>query len=103
MRLLKTESELQQVNGTSFHNHTFTATPQQLIDLLGEPTYDSNDGEDKVNLEWVCETESGKVFTIYDWKEYRRIEMDEDIEWHVGGRNSSDTAEAIFEIINALD
>ena len=86
-----------QAFGTSFHNIRLVTTPQHLIDILGEPTYNENRGGDKTNMEWVCEC-NGKVITIYDWKEYREINMDEPIEWHIGGRNSNDTRMALQEL-----
>ena len=89
-------------NGTSFHNHTFTATVADLRRVLGQPKFESNDGEDKVNFEWVMETEAGDVFTVYDWKEYRSIDEDEDIEWHIGGHSGGVTEMALKEIEAAL-
>lgn len=91
------------VSGTSFHNTVVIAKVEQLRQILGEPVCEQNDGEDKVNFEWEMETESGKVFTVYDWKEHRRIEEDEEIEWHIGGHRFIDTEEAAEEIINALN
>ena len=52
-------------DGTSFHGTTIRATVNQLISAFGEPSDDSNTGEDKVNFEWEMETEDGEVFTIY--------------------------------------
>jgi hypothetical protein len=49
------------------------------------------------------ETEDGTIFTVYDWKEYRRLEEGEDIEWHVGGRSGADTEKALNEIAEALN
>jgi len=89
-------------NGTSFHNHTFTATVDDLRNVLGQPQFESNDGEDKNNFDWIMETEDGEVFTVYDWKEYRRLEEDEVIEWHIGGRSGADTEKALLEIREAL-
>ena len=89
-------------NGTSFHNHTFTATVDDLRNVLGQPQFESNDGEDKNNFDWVMETQDGTVFTVYDWKEYRRLEEDEVIEWHIGGRSGADTEKALLEIREAL-
>lgn len=71
-------------NGTSFHGTEFRATVNQIVSVLGEPTIAENTGEDKVNFEWICETETGEVFTIYDWKEYRPLDLDEPIDWHIG-------------------
>jgi hypothetical protein len=73
--------------GTSFHNVTITTTVNELTRVLGEPEYKGNDGEDKINFEWECERENGDVITIYDWKNYRSIGLDEEIEFHLGGRS----------------
>ena len=82
--------------GTSWHGHTITATPNQLIEALGEPQYGYNDGQDKSNFDWVCETESGKVFTIYDWKEYTPLKMDSVYSFHVGANAGLGTASVAF-------
>jgi hypothetical protein len=94
-------------NGTSFHGQMFYATPQQLTDIFGPAEYIYNDGEGKVNFEWTLnlvdpETETEKPFTIYDWKEYRRLSMDEKIEWHVGAHDSYTGLLARIAIIDAL-
>ena len=68
--------------GTSFYNTTLNATPQELINALGKPEYFSNDGSDKTNMDYSLETEDEIAFTIYDWKEYRPLQMDETIEFH---------------------
>jgi hypothetical protein len=91
------------MNGTSFHNTVITATVEQLRQILGEPVCEQNDGEDKVNFEWEMETKSGAPFTVYDWKEYRQIDEDEEIEWHIGGHSFIDTEEAAEEIMNKLN
>ncbi len=90
-------------NGTSFHDTTFIATVADLRKILGEPQFEQNDGQDKCNFDWTMETEDGTVFTVYDWKEYRKLEEDEDIEWHVGGRSGADTEKALNEIADALN
>ncbi len=74
-------------NCTSYHGVEFSATPQQLIDLFPNSYHVCNNGMDKVNFDFTLETEDGNVFTIYDWKEYRPLEMDEVVEWHIGGFN----------------
>lgn len=48
------------------------------------------------------ETSTGKVFTIYDWKEYREIDFDEEIHFHIGGFNQNDTTLALIEITKIL-
>ena len=90
-------------NGTSFHDHTFTATVDDLRNVLGQPKFESNDGQDKCNFDWIMETEDGTIFTVYDWKEYRALQEGEIIEWHVGGKSRTDTEKALTEIIEALN
>jgi hypothetical protein len=90
------------ISGTGFHDSTVIATVDQLIQVLGEPTDDSNTGQDKVNFEWEMELESGDVFTVYDYKEYRMIARDEMIEWHIGGFDVYATNQAAREINEAL-
>ena len=90
------------ISGTSFHDSTVIATVDQLIDILGEPVDDSNTGQDKVNFEWEMELETGEVFTVYDYKEYRMLRTDEMIEWHIGGFDVYTTNQAAREINQAL-
>ena len=85
-------------SGTSFFGTTIRTTVNELIENIGEPNFEENTGKDKVNFEWELETESGKVFTIYDWKEYRPIGWDEEIEFHIGGMNRGACEEALEEL-----
>jgi hypothetical protein len=78
-------------SGTSFHHVTITTTVNELTRVLGEPDYKGNDGEDKINFEWECERENGDVITIYDWKENRVLDLNEEIEFHLGGRDQLST------------
>ena len=91
------------VGGTSFHMDVIYATVEQLRQVLGEPVYVANYGDDKVNFEWEMETEDGAVFTVYDWKEYRSLSEDEEIEWHIGGYRKIDTEKVADEINYALN
>ncbi len=90
-------------DGTSFHNVTIKTSVNELIRVLGEPTYQTNDGEDKVNFEWVCETIDGDVVTIYDWKEYRSIGENEEIEFHLGGHSLIHTLDGKDELLRLLE
>lgn len=90
------------ISGTSFHDSIVTATVDQLIHVLGQPDDDSNTGEDKVNFEWYMELESGEVFTVYDYKEYRMLRTDEQVEWHIGGFDQATTDEAARQICEAI-
>jgi hypothetical protein len=85
-------------SGTSFHYSTVRASVDELIKIIGEPTYESNDGEDKVNIEWELEDDNGDVVTVYDWKEYRPLSYYEQIEWHIGGMSKNITDNAKEEI-----
>ena len=89
-------------DGTSFHGTTIRATVNQLISAFGEPSDDSNTGEDKVNFEWEMETEDGEVFTIYDWKEYKMIDVDKYVVWHIGAKDKSTSNTAEDEILKKL-
>lgn len=88
--------------GTSFHDCVVKATVNELKTVLGEPEYLANTGDGKVNYEWDMETETGDVFTVYDWKEYREIDDDEMIEWHIGGHSIGVTIQAQAELCTAL-
>ena len=89
--------------GTSFHNVVIKTTVNELTRVLGEPTIQDNTGKDKVNFEWVCENIDGHVVTIYDWKEYRIIELDEIIEFHLGGRDLIHTLDGKDELLRLLE
>ena len=81
--------------GTSFHGVVIVTTANKLMSLFPKSYTLENDGRDKVNIDFVLETENGDVFTIYDWKEYRPIDLDEEIEFHIGAFSPeiSDTAQ----------
>lgn len=93
----------QSANGTSFYRDAFNASVSDLRQILGEPVDDNNTGEDKTNFEWNMETEAGDVFTVYDYKEYRKLDEHEIIEWHVGGHSGSVTDQAVNEIAGSLN
>lgn len=85
--------------GTSYHGVRLHATPQQLIDLFPN-SYEENG--DKTNYDFTLETESGKVFTIYDWKYYRKLGMNERVEWHVGAHDEATSIEGRHEVEKLL-
>ena len=89
-------------DGTSFHGITIRATVEQLTKAFGDPTMDSNWGDDKVNFEWEMETEDGEVFTIYDWKEGRPLRLDEYVVWHIGAKDKSTSNTAERELLKKL-
>jgi len=89
-------------SGTSFHDTVIVCSYNQLAQAIGEPQYSENTGEDKVNFDWTCELNDGRVFTIYDWKEYRPISKDEPIAWHIGGTSKIITHQALIEMTALL-
>jgi hypothetical protein len=92
----------QSTNGTSFQNVTFKASVQDLTKVFGEPDYEDNTGNDKVNFEWVMETDNEEVFTIYDYKYYRKLDPTEQIEWHIGSHSRDISGEAQYEVMREL-
>jgi len=62
---------------------------QDLVRVLGEPTYSDPSGDNKVQKEWVVRY-NGEIFTVYDWKtfdpEYTMNELDQ---FHIGGKTSA--------------
>jgi hypothetical protein len=91
------------VSGTSFHDVTIKTSIKALKAVLGEPTYTGDPIEDKVQVEWICETQEGNVVTIYDWKEYRILLQSEEVEFHIGGFTYFDTLDAKNELIKLLN
>ena len=82
------------INEASFHDVTITTTPKSLINLCLKYNikfYMANDGEDKTNFDFEFETHDGCKFLVYDWKEYRSIDLDEEIEFHIGAKDRSDS------------
>jgi hypothetical protein len=72
-------SRTEDLAGTSFQGY-IRGTLQELVHTLGEPHF--NDG-DKVTAEWDFLSDTGVVFTIYDYKEEETPTGDYD--WHIGG------------------
>lgn len=91
-------TDWQKAGGTSWHFHTVTATVYDLYTVVGKPQMEDNNGEDKVNIEWVCETDGGDVFTIYDWKNYRPLSKHEKVDWHIGAHSPAVAEEAMHEL-----
>jgi hypothetical protein len=89
--------------GTSFHDTVIKTTVNKLVKALGKPMNDQNDGKDKINFEWVLELNNGDVFTVYDYKEYRILDLDEIIEFHIGGINIQVTEQALWVISHELE
>ena len=92
----------QNANGTSFHNTTIYTNVGKLKELFPNSYSESNDGADKSNYDFVLENDNGDVITIYDWKEYRPIDDDEKIEFHIGGMNVRITENAKKDLLEMI-
>jgi hypothetical protein len=84
------------INGTYKVGGISGVTYNELVEILGEPTFDEASGDNKVQKEWVCEYD-GNVFTIYDWKTFdEEYTMNELTMWSVGGKDKcSDFIDAL--------
>lgn len=87
---------------TSSFDVEIKATVNQLRAILGNPGYADNCGRDKTNYEWERETVTGIYFTVYDWKEYRKIKDTEIISWHIGTQTFEGSLKAKEELQKAL-
>jgi len=82
-------------SGTSLQGY-INATYSQLLEALGEPTYNEPSGDDKVQVEWVVEF-NDNFFTIYDWKTGSREYTENELTmFNVGGTIPA------YDFINAL-
>tara|TARA_R100000963_G_C4644763_1_gene108704 strand:- start:2373 stop:3161 length:789 start_codon:yes stop_codon:yes gene_type:complete len=80
----------QTITGTCFHNVQITTTPEKLTQVaekLGAEYFEANDGQDKCNFDFMFETSDGNVFTVYDWKFYRRLRDTEQITFNIGSKD----------------
>ena len=87
VKVLKAEEA--RINGTYLVGYLEDVNFMDLVTGLGEPTFDDPSGDDKVQVEWVCEF-NGKIFTIYDWKTYDREFTEHSLtKFNVGGKDVS--------------
>lgn len=86
--------------GTSLQGYV-TTTQHELISTFGEPIR-SEEGLDKVTLEWIVKFENDEIATIYDWKRYElgTPGMNEICEYHIGG-NSRDVISLVKDSISS--
>ena len=85
--------------GSSFHMSTIHTTPQRLMDLADKndiPYGDFNDGTDKVNFDFSFQTNNDLAlqFTVYDWKEYKPLDLNREYRFHIGGVDRQSTEQA---------
>jgi major membrane immunogen (membrane-anchored lipoprotein) len=103
------------ISGTSYHGYTIRCTPKQLLQVffkldkrqgtIDDGSYHygySNTGKDKVNLEFKFETSEGYVFTVYDWKEYTKLDDEIHYDFNIGGASAEITRMAQQELADEL-
>lgn len=84
-----------------FYGTTIEATPNQLIEALGEITH-LKSGDHKASLIWDRELDDANMFSIYAWKYYRDIDPNEKIVWNIGARTKEIAEQAKKEILTIL-
>jgi hypothetical protein len=92
--------------GGSWHGTSITTTPRKLVTLakkVGAQHYIDNSGDDKTNFNFEFANSKGEGFTVYDWKEYRPLGMDERIEFNIGGHNKMITMQSKEDLQTALN
>lgn len=86
MRVIKYQEEaLSVLSGTFKVGSINLVHYDELVAILGEPTFNEESADGKVQVEWVIELD-GNVFTIYDWKTYDREYTKNNLTtWSIGG------------------
>lgn len=97
-------------SGSSWHGHSVWATPNEMMkiaDSFNIEYYKGNDGQGKTNFDFLFEIaskgnlEDGIQFTAYDWKNYRQLKVNEEVNWHIGAFRAVEGAvgEEILKIL----
>jgi hypothetical protein len=72
-------------------------TYNQLVQILGEPTFPEESGDGKVQVEWIVKYQD-ELFTVYDWKTYDRNYTKNKLDrFNIGGKTSSSYFEDYLE------
>lgn len=95
-------TEISKAVGTSFYGHEILTSVAELREAIGIESLKQNDGKDKVNFEWMCETSEGDIFTIYDWKEYCKIKTTGQYHFHIGAKNEKVAEKALLLLTSKL-
>jgi hypothetical protein len=84
--------------GISYHNVDIVTTPSDLIELCEEldiEYHGNNTGEDKVNFDFdFYVPEKDLYFTVYDWKEYKPLRLNNSYNFHIGAKDQYSSFEA---------
>jgi hypothetical protein len=88
---------LEKIGGTSLKGHLYGVKYSELIEALGQPTFNQESGDGKTQFEWVFEFD-GDYYTLYDWKTYDvQYTINELTTWNIGGKSNA------WEFIDALE
>ncbi len=102
------DKELKYWCGTSWHGDYIISTIEELRVIFGSPDYVGGI-DDKVQFEWLLDLEvsnslgTSARITIYDWKEYRKFNEEELIEFHIGAFSGKITELAKKEIEKLIE
>ena len=102
-KITNQENALKLIGGTSLKDRLIGWNYKQLTVTFGEPTFGKVSSDGKIQREWVfTRTSDNTVFTIYDWKEYRSLPMDEPIEFRIGTFNYPIDLAAKATVLNLI-
>jgi hypothetical protein len=61
-------------------------------------------GKTNQTFDFEFETPNGTYFTVYDWKEYKKLDFDNDLyKFHIGTENLLDSLDAKDVLVNELN
>tara|TARA_R100000654_G_scaffold21258_1_gene42852 strand:+ start:115 stop:447 length:333 start_codon:yes stop_codon:yes gene_type:complete len=93
------------IAGTNFNGVTFHCSPNFLIELsnkLGANYNKFNNGQNKTNFDFTFENSKGDVFTVYDWKYYHKLNLNEVYEFNIGAKNREKANIAFLDLYTEL-
>ena len=101
-KIESTEYALGISHGTSLSGYLHNTKYSDLIEVFGQPTFNQESGDGKVQFEWVFEF-NGEVFTLYDWKTYdAEYTINELTTWNIGSKTYyGEFSNHIEEILNS--
>jgi len=80
------EQALDTTFGTSLKGYLNNTKYSDLIEVFGQPTFNQESGDGKVQFEWVFKF-NGEIFTLYDWKTWDvKYTINELTTWNIGGK-----------------
>ena len=101
MNILEKLTQDDYPGGTSLKGYLHNTTYSELIEAFGEPTFNKESGDGKIQFEWVFKFNE-EIFTLYDWKTYDvNYTINELTTWNIGGKTYyGDFSDHIEQILN---